>query len=119
LFIPVGGMVKDDKHQTAKLMAGDPVEEVKLERGSDTFFLIQRIQEEVHRFAITFHRQVRGKSMFQSELDKIQGVGPKRKQRLYQHFGSIENMKKASIEEFRKAGIGDQLARTILKELNQ
>ncbi|WP_376766336.1 excinuclease ABC subunit UvrC [Thermoactinomyces mirandus] len=119
LFIPVGGMVKDDKHQTARLMAGDPVQDVKIERGSESFYLVQRIQEEVHRFAISFHRQVRGKSLIQSELDKIPGVGPKRRQLLYKHFGSLENIRNATIEEFRQAGIGDQLARTIINSLNK
>ncbi len=119
LFIPVGGMVKDDKHQTAKLIAGDPVQDVKIERGSEAFYLIQRIQEEVHRFAISFHRQVRGKSLIQSELDKIPGIGPKRRQLLYKHFGSLENIQNATIEEFRQAGIGDQLARTIINSLNK
>lgn len=119
LFIAVGGMVKDDKHQTAKLLAGEPVQEVNIKRGSETFYLIQRIQEEVHRFAISFHRQVRSKSLIQSELDKIPGIGPKRRQLLYKHFGSLENIRNATIEEFRQAGIGDLLARTIINSLNK
>lgn len=119
LFLPVGGMVKDDKHQTAKLIEGDPVQDVEIERGSESFYLIQRIQEEVHRFAISFHRQVRGKSLIQSELDKIPGIGPKRRQLLYNHFGSLENIRNATIEEFRQAGIGDQLAQTIINSLNK
>jgi excinuclease ABC subunit C len=119
LYIPVAGMVKDEKHRTANLLFGDPPEEVFLARGSQGFYLVQRIQEEVHRFAISFHRQTRQKSAFQSVLDSIPGVGPKRKQQLYRHFGSIERMRTASIEEYRQAGIGDALAKTILAALNQ
>lgn len=117
LFIPVGGLVKDERHQTARLLAGDPPREVSLDRGSQEFYLIQRIQEEVHRFAITFHRQVRGKKMIRSRLDDIPGVGKKRKLQLFRHFGSIERMKNATVEEFRKAGIGDKLARKIIEAL--
>ncbi|MBA4494602.1 excinuclease ABC subunit UvrC [Paenactinomyces guangxiensis] len=119
LFIPIGGMVKDEKHQTSRLLYGDPPIEVDLKRGTQEFYLIQRIQEEVHRFAITFHRQTRGKNLLQSRLDQIPGVGPKRKQQLFRHFGSIENMRKATVEEYRNAGIGDQLARTIIAELQK
>ena len=75
LDVPVAGLVKDDKHQTSNLLFGDPPEMVPLKRNSPEFYLLQRIQDEVHRFAITFHRQVRGKSMFQSVLDEIPGVG--------------------------------------------
>lgn len=118
LYIPIGGSVKDEKHRTAHLIAGDPPKEVFLRRGSQEFYLIQRIQEEVHRFAITFHRQTRQKNMFQSVLDQIPGVGPKRKQILYQHFETIERMKEASIEEYRKLGFSDRLSREILRTLN-
>lgn len=117
LYIPVGGMVKDEKHRTAKLLIGDPPQEVPLEKGSQAFYLLQRIQEEVHRFAIQFHRQTRGKNMVRSVLDEIPGVGPKRKQLLYRHFGSIEKMKKAKIEEFIQAGIGEKLAQKIVEHL--
>lgn len=117
LYIPVAGMVKDEKHQTSRLLFGDPPAEVPIARGTQAFYLLQRIQEEVHRFAISFHRQQRGKTMLHSVLDDIPGVGPKRKQRLYQHFGSIEKMKNASIEEYRKIGIGEKLAKTIIQHL--
>ena len=81
LDIPVAGMAKNDKHQTSELLFGDPLEVVPLSRQSQEFFLLQRIQDEVHRFAITFHRQVRGKNTFSSKLDGITGLGPKRKQK--------------------------------------
>lgn len=119
LYIPVAGMVKDEKHKTAGLLFGDPPEEVAIARGTQAFYLLQRIQEEVHRFAITFHRQRRGKTMLHSVLDEIHGVGPKRKQLLYRHFGSIERMKKASIEDYRKIGIGEKLAKSIIKHLSK
>ncbi|OYD08331.1 excinuclease ABC subunit UvrC [Paludifilum halophilum] len=119
LFIPVAGLVKDDRHRTASLLFGDSPEEIALRRGSQEFYLLQRIQEEVHRFAVTFHRQTRGKAMVRSVLDDIPGVGPKRKQMLYKHFGSVEKMRQAKVEEYRKAGIGDKLAREILTRLQQ
>ena len=119
LFLPVAGMVKDEKHKTAGLLFGDPPKQVPIEKGTQAFYLLQRIQEEVHRFAITFHRQQRGKTMLHSVLDEIPGVGPKRKQRLYQHFGSIEKMRKAPIEEYRKIGIGEKLAQSIIEHLSK
>lgn len=79
LLVPTAGLVKDDKHRTSNLMIGEPPQIIPLERNSQEFYLLQRIQDEVHRFAITFHRQVRSKSAFQSVLDDIPGVGEKRK----------------------------------------
>ncbi|MDR6226502.1 excinuclease ABC subunit UvrC [Desmospora profundinema] len=119
IYVSVAGLVKDEKHRTAKLLFGDPPVEVELKRGSREFYLLQRIQEEVHRFAITFHRQARGKSMIHSVLDEIPGVGEKRKQMLYKHFGSIQRMAEAPVEEYRQAGIGDKLARQIREALQR
>lgn len=79
LEIPIGGLAKDEKHNTSQLLFGNPLEVVPLGRNSQEFYLLQRIQDEVHRFAITFHRELRGKSAFQSALDDIPGIGPKRK----------------------------------------
>lgn len=118
LFIPVCGLVKDAKHKTAQLMAGDPPEVVPLPRDSQEFYLLQRIQDEVHRFAITFHRETRGKSMIASQLDAIPGIGEKRRKALLKHFGSLKKIKEAGIEDFRPLGIGEKLARTILTGLN-
>ncbi len=81
LDIPVAGLAKDDKHRTSQLLFGDPLEIVPLERNSQEFYLLQRMQDEVHRFAITFHRQLRSKTGFQSILDGIPGVGPGRKKK--------------------------------------
>ncbi|WP_028777396.1 excinuclease ABC subunit UvrC [Shimazuella kribbensis] len=118
ITIPVGGMAKNEKHQTATLIMGEPPVEVPLKRGTDGFYLLQRIQDEVHRFALSFHRQTRSKSFLQSTLDNIPGVGEKRKQQLYRYFGSIEKIKEASIEEFQKAGINTKLAENILAHLS-
>lgn len=118
LFIPVGGLVKDDKHRTAQLLIGDPAQAVSLPRHSQEFYLLQRIQDEVHRFAITFHRETKRKSMVASQLDAIPGIGEKRRKLLLKHFGSLKNMKSASIEDFRAMGIGEKLAQNIIVALN-
>lgn len=117
LFIPVCGLVKDAKHKTAQLMVGDPPEPVSLPRDSQEFYLLQRIQDEVHRFAISFHRDQRGKSMVTSKLDAIPGIGEKRRKMLLKHFGSVKKIKEASIDDFRPLSIGDKLAKEILSAL--
>lgn len=113
LYIPMAGLVKDDKHKTSHLIIGDPPEPVMLERNSQEFYLLQRIQDEVHRFAITFHRQLHGKSVIQSALDDIPGIGEKRKKILLKHFGSLKKMKEASLAEFVEAGMPKNVAETI------
>jgi len=117
LHIPVCGLVKDAKHKTAQLMAFDPPEPVYLPRDSQEFYLLQRIQDEVHRFAISFHREQRAKSMVASRLDSIPGIGEKRRKALLKHFGSLKKIKEASVEDFRPLSIGDKLARQILNAL--
>ena len=119
LSIPLSGLVKDDKHKTGELLFGNPPEIVPLERRSNEFYLVQRIQDEVHRFAITFHRQLRGKGLIQSELDKIPGVGPKRRNLLLTHFKSIPEIRKASTEEMTKLGIPANVAVAIQEELQK
>jgi excinuclease ABC subunit C len=119
LYIPVCGLAKDDRHRTAQLLVGDPPVPVVLQRDSNEFYLLQRIQDEVHRFAITFHRNTRGKTFFQSELDDIPGIGEKRKKLLLKHFGSVKKMREAGVDEFRNLGIGDKLAREILGHLRK
>ncbi|EOP13708.1 MULTISPECIES: excinuclease ABC subunit C [unclassified Bacillus (in: firmicutes)] len=113
LYIPMAGLVKDDKHKTSHLIIGDPPEPVMLERNSQEFYLLQRIQDEVHRFAITFHRQLHGKSVIQSALDDIPGIGDKRKKVLLKHFGSLKKMKEASVAEFVEAGMPKNVAEII------
>ena len=117
LYIPVCGLVKDDKHKTAQLLIGDSAEPVPLARDSQEFYLLQRIQDEVHRFAITFHREQRGKSMVTSKLDSIPGIGEKRRKVLLKHFGSLKKIKEASVEDFRVLSIGEKLAGQILAAL--
>ncbi|MCK8489967.1 excinuclease ABC subunit UvrC [Paenibacillus sp. MBLB2552] len=117
LFIPVCGLVKDAKHKTAQLMAFDPPEPVYLPRDSQEFYLLQRIQDEVHRFAISFHREQRAKSMVTSRLDAIPGIGEKRRKALLKHFGSLKKIKEASVEDFRPLSIGEKLAHEIINAL--
>ncbi|MFC5652410.1 excinuclease ABC subunit UvrC [Paenibacillus solisilvae] len=119
LFVPVCGLVKDAKHKTAQLMSGDPPEIIPLGRDSQEFYLLQRIQDEVHRFAISFHREQRGKSMVASQLDAIPGIGEKRRKLLLKHFGSIKKIKEAGIEDFRPLSIGEKLAAQILEALRE
>ncbi|QOY38624.1 excinuclease ABC subunit UvrC [Anaerobacillus isosaccharinicus] len=117
LSIPVCGLAKDDKHRTSQLMMGDPPEVVPLKRDSQEFYLLQRIQDEVHRFAITFHRQIRSKTLFTSVLDDIEGVGEKRKRALLKHFGSVKKMKEASLEDFKKIAIPEKVAKALMEKL--
>ncbi|UXO87026.1 excinuclease ABC subunit UvrC [Bacillus safensis] len=117
--VPVAGLVKDEKHRTSNLMMGDTLEIVALERNSQAFYLLQRIQDEVHRFAISFHRQLRGKNAFQSILDDVPGIGEKRKKQLLKHFGSVKKMKEASIQDFQEAGIPKQTAELLMEALKK
>lgn len=117
LDIPLAGLVKDEKHRTSQLLYGSPLEIIPLARNSQEFYLLQRIQDEVHRFAITFHRQLRGKSVFQSILDEIPGIGEKRKKQLLKTFGSVKKMQEASLEEFREIGIPANVAEELRQRL--
>jgi excinuclease ABC subunit C len=117
LDIPLSGLAKDDKHRTSQLLYGNPLEIVPLARNSQEFYLLQRIQDEVHRFAITFHRQLHGKSVFQSILDDIPGIGEKRKKLLLKHFGSVKKMKEANLEEFTNLGIPSNTALELINKL--
>ncbi|WP_203333163.1 excinuclease ABC subunit UvrC [Planococcus beigongshangi] len=113
LSIPIAGLAKDAKHQTSQLLYGDPVEVVPLKRTSEAFYLMQRIQDEVHRFVITFHRQLRGKNSIVSALDGLEGVGPKRKQQLLKHFGSVKRIKEADTAQLKEAGMPQKIAESI------
>ncbi|MFS1663522.1 excinuclease ABC subunit UvrC [Streptococcus sp. zg-JUN1979] len=117
LSIPVAGLQKNDKHQTHELLFGNPLQVVGLKRQSEEFFLLQRIQDEVHRFAITFHRQLRSKNSFSSKLDGISGLGPKRKQALMRHFKSLTAIQKASLEDIVSCGIPRAVAKAIKEKL--
>ncbi|MCM3757398.1 excinuclease ABC subunit UvrC [Sporosarcina aquimarina] len=113
LSIPIAGLAKDDKHQTAQLLYGSPPELIPLKRSSEAFYLLQRIQDEVHRFAITFHRQRRDTGSLVSSLDGLPGVGPKRKQKLLKHFGSVKKIKAATKEELVEAGLPKVVAESV------
>lgn len=113
LAIPVAAMVKNDHHKTADLIKASGDEHLNLDPHSQAFMLIQRIQDEVHRFAITFHRQLHGKNTLASRLDEIQGVGPKTRQKLLSHFGSLKKINQASLEEIEALGINNKIANLI------
>lgn len=113
LYIPIAGLAKDEKHNTSQLLFGDPPVPVEMKRTSDGFYLLQRIQDEVHRFAITFLRQQHQTHAIQSVLDEIEGVGPKRKQQLLKHFGSIKKIKESTIEQLIEAHIPSATATAI------
>ena len=118
LDIPIAGLQKNDKHQTHELLFGDPLEVVELSRNSQEFFLLQRIQDEVHRFAITFHRQLRSKNSFSSQLDGIEGLGPKRKQNIMKHFKSLTKIKEARVDEIVEVGVPRAVAEAVQRKLN-
>ena len=118
LDIPIAGLQKNDKHQTHELLFGDPLQVIELSRTSQEFFLLQRIQDEVHRFAITFHRQQRSKNSFSSQLDGIEGLGPKRKQLLMKHFKSLTKIKEATVDEIVTVGIPQAVAEAVQEKLN-
>lgn len=117
LDIPIAGLQKNDKHQTHELLFGEPLEAIDLPRNSQEFFLLHRIQDEVHRFAITFHRQLRSKNSFSSKLDGIAGLGPKRKQNLLKHFKSLKAIQEASLEDIITVGIPKVVAQAVLEKL--
>ena len=119
LDIPIAGLQKNDKHQTHELLFGDPLQVIELSRTSQEFFLLQRIQDEVHRFAITFHRQLRSKNSFSSQLDGIEGLGPKRKQLLMKHFKSLTKIKEATVDEIVTVGIPRAVAEAVQAMLHQ
>lgn len=119
LDIPIAGLQKNDKHQTQELLFGDPLQIIELSRTSQEFFLLQRIQDEVHRFAITFHRQLRSKNSFSSQLDGIEGLGPKRKQLLMKHFKSLTKIKEATMDEIVTVGIPRAVAESVQIKLHQ
>ncbi|MFJ7934957.1 excinuclease ABC subunit UvrC [Sporosarcina sp. NPDC096371] len=115
LSIPIAGLAKDDKHQTAQLLYGNPIDMIPLKRTSEAFYLLQRIQDEVHRFAITFHRQRRETNSLTSALDGLPGVGPKRKQQLLKHFGSVKKIREATAEAMQQAGLPGAVAEAVEK----
>ncbi|MCR1900537.1 excinuclease ABC subunit UvrC [Ligilactobacillus apodemi] len=115
--IPVAGMVKNDHHKTADLISATG-QKIGLDPKSEGFYLLNRIQEEVHRFAISFHRQVRSKNSLSSRLERIPGVGPKTRIKLLREYGSLKKIADASLEELQSKGISKKVAQTIKLSLN-
>ena len=116
LNIPVFGMVKNDKHQTRALMDENRKE---LEISENLKNLITKFQDEVHDTAISYHRKLRDEDITKSELDLIKGIGEAKKMALLKEFGSVEMIRKSTIEELMKVnGINENLAQKIIKELN-
>lgn len=119
LAIPVVGMVKNDKHQTADLLFGEHNEHVDLNPRSQAFYLVQRIQDEVHRFAITFHHKVHTKHSLSSRLDEIKGVGPRTRNKLMKNFGSLSKIAAASVDDIHALGINRPTAQLIKVSLQK
>ena len=116
LCIPIAGLVKDGRHRTSELLVGKENEVIGLKQNTPLFRLMTQIQDEVHRFAITFHRDKRSKRQTASLLDSIKGIGEKSKQALLQHFKSIKRIRQATIEEVA-AVIGESKAKLVLDAL--
>ena len=116
VHIPIAGMVKDGRHRTSELIIGSSYETVGLKQNTPLFRLITQIQDEVHRFAITFHRDKRSKRQTASELDNIKGIGEKSKQALLQHFKSVKRIELADTEEIASI-IGQAKAELVQKSL--
>lgn len=117
IAIPVAGMIKDDKHKTRGLAYYG--EEILLDKQSPLFRLIYKVQEEVHRFAITYHKTLRRNEMLKSDLDDVKGIGKTRKVALFQKFGTIAKIKEATIEELMTLkGINKEIAEEIKQHLN-
>ena len=113
--IPVIGLEKDDKHTFKAIVYKD--KEIKLDKHSDLYLFLTNISQTVHDFAISFFRSQKGKGMFNSRLDNIKGVGPKKKEALLKKFITIDNIKNASISDFKEIGINETLANTIITHL--
>lgn len=117
LSIPLAGLAKDERHQTSELLYGNEARSIPIRHDSATWRLLEHIQSEVHRFAISFHRDVRSKSQVASKLDYIKGIGPKTKDTLLTHFKSVKRLQAASVEELSTV-IGRQKAQLVYNELN-
>lgn len=114
LSIPIAGLAKDNRHRTNELLFGWPPKTIGIDVKSELFKVLTNIQDEVHRYAITFHRDKRSKSALHSELDDIKGIGEKTKEQLFRHFKTIKRLKEASLEEV--ATVIGQAKAKILKE---
>lgn len=112
LQIPIAGLAKNNKHRTSEVLFGFPPMTIGIKQGTPLFHLLENIQDEVHRFAITFHRDKRSKSQIASALDGIKGIGEKRKTALLKEFKSVARIKQATVEELA-AVIGEAAAKSV------
>ena len=118
LQIPIAGLAKNDRHRTNELLYGNPPQTIGIKTNSELFHVLSRIQDEVHRFAITFHRDKRSKHALHSELDEITGIGPKTRDTLINHFKSVKKIKGADIQSITDI-IGNKKAEIIYNHLHQ
>jgi excinuclease ABC subunit C len=118
LNIPIAGLAKDNRHRTSELLYGFPPVSIGIKQNTPLFHLLENIQDEVHRFAITFHRDKRSKSQTASILDEISGIGEKRKTALLKAFKSVSRIQKASLEEIAEV-VGMSVAKNIKEKLKQ
>lgn len=118
IHIPVAGMVKDNHHNTSHLIVCEQGLNVPLDPKSEGFYLLQRIQDEVHRFVISYHRKTHSKNALSSQLESIKGVGPKTRIKLLKNYGSVRKIKEAPVEELMKLGVSQTVAQTIKLSLS-
>jgi excinuclease ABC subunit C len=112
LQIPIAGLAKDNRHRTSELLFGNPPLTIGIKQGTPLFHLLERIQDEVHRYAITFHRDKRSKRQTASELDSIKGIGEKTKTELLKQFKSVKRIKEAPLEQL-EAVVGPAKAKLL------
>ena len=116
LNIPIAGLAKDNRHRTSEVLFGFPPMTIGIKQGTPLFHLLENIQDEVHRFAITFHRDKRSKLQIASALDNVKGIGEKRKTALLKAFKSVARIKKASLEELAEV-VGESAAKSVKESL--
>ena len=116
LTIPVVGLKKDDHHATSKLLAFDPIEEIEIDRKSNLFYYLERIQDEVHNYTISYHKQIRSKGSLESILDNVEGIGEKRKKELLKKYKTITKIKELDVVELSKV-IPEKIAIKLLNFL--
>jgi excinuclease ABC subunit C len=116
LKIPIAGLVKDGKHKTNHLLDQD-LNQIEIDKKSDVFHLITRVQDEAHRFAVTFHKQIRNKGVFNSILDEVEGIGTKTKEKLLNKYKSVNLIKLATVSDLQELGINKKTAENLMNKL--
>src|SRR5699024_4199699 len=102
LNIPIVGLKKDDHHATSKLLAFDPLREIDINRRSNLFYYLERMQDEVHNYTINYHKQIRSKGSLESVLDNVNGIGTNRKKELLKKYKTITKLKTLTLEELKE-----------------